>query len=186
MKLVDLSHPLSPDMPVYPGTEPPLFTTACSFDEFGFREKKITMYSHTGTHIDAPAHILREGKTLDQFPVDHFVGKALLLDLTSIKKKHIDLPELAPHQDALRVAQFLLLHTGWSRFWGTEGYFSEYPTLSPEAALWLGDLGLKGLGLDMISADETGSDDLPIHNSCLPLKIQQADGSPVRAVAIMD
>ncbi|MCP4656698.1 MAG: cyclase family protein, partial [bacterium] len=99
-----------------------------------------------------------------------------------------------------------------SRFWGTEAYFSEYPTLSPEAALWLGDLGLQGLGLDMISADETGSDDLPIHKilagrsmiiienltnlhglpenrflfSCLPLKIQQADGSPVRAVAIMD
>ncbi|MCP4548721.1 MAG: cyclase family protein, partial [bacterium] len=163
MKVVDLSHPLSPDMPVYPGTDPPLFTPVCSFDDFGFREKKITMVSHTGTHIDAPAHILGEGKTLDQFPIDHFVGKALLLDLTSIKKTHIDIYELEPHQHTLRDAQFLLLHTGWSRLWGTDEYFSDYPTLSPEAARWLAERGLRGLGVDMISVDETGSHDLPIH-----------------------
>ena len=53
MRIIDLTHPISEDMPVYPGTEPPIFETGCSIEEAGFLEKKITLYSHTGTHIDA-------------------------------------------------------------------------------------------------------------------------------------
>ena len=114
--------------------------------------------------------------------------------------------------DFIRNSEFLLLHTGWSRFWGTKNYFAGYPVLSAEAALWLDSFELKGLGLDTISADEADSHDFPNHNillgsdsiiienlmnldvlpgkhfmfSCFPLKIDQADGSPVRAVAIIE
>ena len=80
MNLIDLTHPISEDMPVYPGTEPPVIVTGCTVAEDGFFEKKITLFSHTGTHIDAPAHLLEDGRTLDYFPVDRYVGPAIVLD----------------------------------------------------------------------------------------------------------
>jgi len=198
-------------MPVYPGTDPPLFFTACSIDDVGFLEKKITMYSHTGTHIDAPAHIIQGAKTLDHLSIDHFIGKASSLNLTSIKKQAIDIPDIEPYQDLLKDSEFILLHTGWDRFWGAEEYFASYPVLSAEAALWLTNFRFKGLGVDTISVDETDSNDFPIHKillkhdmiiienltclhvlpnnhfmfTCFPLKIEQGDGSPVRATAII-
>jgi kynurenine formamidase len=103
-----------------------------------------------------------------------------------------------------------LIYTGWSRYWGTDKYFSDYPVLSPESTEWLSRFKLKGIGLDVISADGADSQDFPIHKaflkndtviienlknldlvpidqflfSCLPLKLEDADGSPVRAVAL--
>ncbi|PLX89418.1 MAG: hypothetical protein C0619_11100 [Desulfuromonas sp.] len=60
MKTIDLSHPIHPDIPVYPGTEPPQISPANSIDRDGFAEIRISMYSHTATHIDAPCHSCRK------------------------------------------------------------------------------------------------------------------------------
>jgi len=211
MKLIDLSHLISPEMPVYPGTEPPVIVTGCSIDEIGFLEKKITFYSHTGTHIDAPAHLIKGSKTLDLLPIEHFFGKALLLNFDNTENATIGVKELELHQEAIQKAHFLLIHTGWSQYWGAEQYFSDYPVLSLEAANWLSSFGLKGFGLDTISADKADTQDYPVHKtllqnntiiienlnnlqvlpckqfnfSCLPLSIEDADGSPVRAVALI-
>jgi len=211
MKIVDLSHNISPDMPVYPGTPRPLFATGASIDADGFRERKITMFSHTGTHIDAPAHILRSGKTLDQFAADHFYGKAWVFDHPD-GAEEIGQETLARHRDKIKQTEFLLIRTGWDMHWGAERYFSEYPVLTPEAAEWLTKFGLKGVGMDTISADREDSMDFPVHRillgsdiiiienlthlnriipgvfdfSCFPLKFVSADGSPVRAVAYLN
>jgi kynurenine formamidase len=211
MKIIDLTHPISPDMPVYPGTEPPVFETGCSIDDIGFLEKKITLYSHTGTHIDAPAHLIKGHKTLDMLPVEHFHGAALLLEFDGIKSKMIGIKEFDPYHDRIKEVEFLLIYTGWSQYWDTEKYFSDYPVLSLEAANWLSGFGLKGLGLDTISADKADTRDYPVHKallqkdtiiienlanltdlpcnqfefSCFPLRFEDADGSPVRAVAFV-
>jgi kynurenine formamidase len=211
IKTIDLTHPISPDMPVYPGTEPPVFITGCSIDEIGFMEKKITLYSHTGTHIDAPAHLIKYSKTLDQLPIEHFHGKALLLDIAGLKHQTIGMKELEPYKDKIKQAEFLLIHTGWSQYWGVEEYFSNYPVLSFEAADWLSKFELKGIGLDTISADKVDTQDFLVHKtffqndtiiienltnlkkipcsqftfSCFPLSFENADGSPVRAVAFI-
>ena len=66
MSILDLTHYLEAGMPVYPGTEPPVLEEANTISRDGFREKKITLYSHTGTHMDAPAHILPGAPTLDE------------------------------------------------------------------------------------------------------------------------
>jgi len=105
-----------------------------------------------------------------------------------------------------------LLYTGWSRYWGRNRYFSNYPVLSENAAGWLQRFNLKGVGFDTISADSAGSTADPVHKrllsrngliienltrletlpqtgftfSCLPLFTENADGSPVRAVAMID
>ncbi len=212
MKLVDLTHIMRTDMPVYPGTEPPIFKTGCSIEVDGFLEKEITMFSHTGTHIDAPAHLIKEAKTLDQLELNHFYGAALLIDLESSEKSQIEHHDLEPYLEKITKVDFLILKTGWSRYWGTEAYFKDYPVLTLKAATWLSKFNLKGVGLDTISIDNADVKALVIHKiilekniiiienlnnladikspdfmfSCLPLRIEQADGSPVRAVAYVE
>lgn len=209
MRIIDLTHQVAPDMPVYPGTEQPVFITACSIEDDGFLENRITMYSHTGTHVDAPAHLLKNHKTLDLFGIDHFHGPALRLDFENLASGLIDIPELEPHREDINKIDYLLIHTGWSRHWGAEEYYSGYVVLSIEAAQWLTQFNLKGIGLDTISADPADTEDYPVHKaflqediiiienlnnlrslpysnfnfSCFPIKFKNADGSPVRAVA---
>ena len=210
-KIIDLTHPISPGMPVYPGTEPPILKTECTIEDIGFLEKKITLYSHTGTHMDAPAHLIKDAKTLDKFPIGQFYGRALLLNFTNITENTIGLQRLEPHKDAIGDIDFLLLHTGWSKYWGSDKYFIDYPVLSLDAAEWLGKFRLKGIGLDTISADKVDTEKYLIHKaflendtviienltnldtlscnqftfSCFPMSFEDADGSPVRAVGIV-
>lgn len=206
MSIIDLTHTLSPDMPVYPGTEPPVFLAGCTLEADGFLEKEITFFSHTGTHIDAPAHLVAGGKTLDRFGAGHFVGEALLVD---VKPPQIGLDLLTPYEKQIGKADFLILRTGWSRRWGRQDYFEDFPVLTVDAARWLTGQGLKGIGIDAISFDAVSTSDYAVHKTllgadiilvenlahleallkstfrfiCLPLKIREADGSPARAVA---
>jgi kynurenine formamidase len=90
MKITDLTHVISPNMPVFPGTEPPVFAKGNTLKEHGFREAKITMYSHTGTHIDAPAHLLQDGASLDSLDINHFIGPAAILDFSNINQDSED------------------------------------------------------------------------------------------------
>ena len=173
------------------------------------------MNSHTGTHIDAPAHILPGTATLDQLPPETFIGSAFVLDVSKLTGGQIDLSLLQPHRTLLEQSCFLLLRTGWEQHWGEEEYFRNYPVLSRDAAEWLATLDLKGLGMDCISADPADQLLLPNHRIllgsgmviienlknlgklpeysqkqfdliCLPLNIRDADGSPVRAMAILN
>ena len=119
--------------------------------------------------------------------------------------------DLEPYQAKITDVDFLLLHTGWNQYWGSEKYFTNYPVLSVEAAHWLTNFSLKGFGLDTISADTADTQDYQVHKallqknmiiienltnlvdlpssqfefSCFPLSFEDADGSPVRAVAFI-
>jgi kynurenine formamidase len=208
MPVLDLTHFLSPSMPVYPGTEPPTIRPATTVEADGFAEKWIGMYSHTGTHIDAPAHMLPGAATLDQLGIDRFVGPAWVVDAPG---PAIGLELLEAHEADLAGSEFVLFHTGWSAKWGVDAYYAGFPVLTAPAARWLCERGLKGVGFDAISADPVGSAGFenhlaffragmiiienlaglkpligkPFRFSCLPLKLEQADGSPVRAVAML-
>jgi len=78
--VIDISHTITQGMPVYPGAIPPLIRQATTVANDGFAEKSVSIYTHTGTHIDAPAHMLEAGPTLDQFGAGHFVGTACVVD----------------------------------------------------------------------------------------------------------
>jgi arylformamidase len=211
MKLIDLTHEIEPSMPVYPGTEPPSLTTANTIASNGFAEKKLTFFSHTGTHMDAPLHMLPDGNALDSYAVANFYGKAMLVDLTNEHPSSISLGHLFRLESKLRKANFLILRTGWAERWGRLDYFEGFPALTPEATRWLVGTGIKGVGIDAISIDRIDSSDYPVHHllfaanilvienltnldragpeftlACFPLKIKDADGSPVRAVAIIE
>ncbi len=205
---------------MYPGTPAPKIVSPFSVEKDGFVEREITFPSHTGTHIDAPAHMIADGKTLDDFPVSQFTGIGSVIDVSNEAQKHfsqeqtpllIDISKLEPHRPRIEASDFVLLHTGWSQFWGLDQYYHGFPLLTPESASWLTQFSLKGFGLDAISVDPVDSREAPIHHillgqslilienltnlnqlpqtnftfHCFPLKIQQADGSPVRTVAVV-
>ena len=89
IKIIDLTHDIKENMPVFPGTEQPFLKQANTIKKDGFKETLITMVSHTGTHIDAPAHMLLKGLHLDELPIEHFIGKALKIDIRNIKSNII-------------------------------------------------------------------------------------------------
>lgn len=210
MNIIDLTHFISPDMPVFPGTEEPILKEANTMEKDGFRETKITMYSHTGTHIDAPFHMMEKGLSLDEFPADKFIGKGILLDLSNCSYDYIELDILKTNEDKIKNSEFIILKTGWEKLWGTDEYYGNFPALTEEAANWLIQFNLKGIGIDAISIDKMNSEKFEIHKilmkndiiiienlsnlssitgesfilSILPLKNKKADGSPVRAIAM--
>lgn len=206
MKIFDLSHKLNNLTPVYPGNESPEFTQIADFESHGYRETQLRFHSHLGTHIDAPAHMMEDGKTLDQLPVEHFCGNAFIIK-TPIYR-NIDFEFLKGFETEIGQCEFVLFQTGWSQFWGTPEYFGRFPVLTKEAVAFLLQFNLKGIGFDHISADPMDSTDFPNHYailgknliiienlafpdgfneskgefSCFPLPYENADGSPVRAV----
>lgn len=211
MTVIDLTHIISPEMPVYPGTETPRLTPVFTCEKDGFRETLLSMFSHTGTHMDASAHVFSDGTTLDAFPVSQFVGPAAVVDCTDLGPGGQITMEHIARNPAVRQAAFVLFRTGWERFWGEETYFGDYPCITPEVADWLAGSGKKGVGLDTISLDPMAKlvlhrqlfrqhDMVIIENLCnldrlpgglftlcaLPLKYPNADGSPVRAVALLE
>ena len=198
-------------MPVYPGTEPPALKVANTIEKDHFKETLLSMYSHTGTHIDAPAHLFVGKTTLDAFPASQFVGKALVIDCRALAEGDaITMAQLAPYGDKVKAADFLLFNLGWDKKWGTDAYFGDYPCLDDEvmALILAGDY--KGIGFDVIGLDPIHYDHLKRHKqllgekeiinienlcnldkcggdlfpfACLPLKYENADGAPARAIA---
>lgn len=212
MKIIDLTQTISETMPVYPGTEQPKLTVANTIEKDGFRETLISFYSHTGTHMDAPFHIYADRTSLDALPAEQFVGKALVIDCCDVGEggeigmEYID-KTLADEAD------FLLFHTGWDKNWGQEKYFGAYPVVSLEVCQYLLDSGKKGVGFDVIGIDPVSDGNLTRHKMllsqrdiviienltnldkvgsglftfvALPLKYKDADGAPIRAVAIIE
>ena len=214
MKIIDLTHPIAENMPMYPGTESPKFHVICNHKDYGFAETQISMYSHTGTHIDAPSHIYANGLTLDKYPIEQFIGNALVIDCRNLKNgEKISMQLLAHKGKVLFEAEFILFLTGQSALWGTSNYFGEFPILSNEVVEWINQRKLKGIGIDTPSFDAVTVAELHNHRAvlktnntilienlhkleeigdgiftlyALPLNTVNADGAPARVVAIIE
>lgn len=214
MQMVDLTHTITQDMPVYPGTEQPKLTAASTYEKDGFRETLLTMYSHTGTHMDAPAHIFQGFMELNNMPAAQFAGKGLVIDCTDVQPgQRIGMEKIHAVRALADEADFLLLHTGWDAYWKQERYCLDFPSVSLEVAQYAVASGKRGVGVDTISVDSMWDTDLPVHRILLgtnamviienlsnlnklgkglfaffafPLKFHSSDGAPVRAMGIPD
>ena len=174
--------------------------------------KLLVMCGHVGTHTDAPAHLRVEGPTLDGCPLDRYVGPARVLDFTD-HHGDIDRQDLEGHAGEITAGRRLLLRTRWDRHVGTEHYFDKeaMPKLTVAAMHWLAERQVALVGVDTPSVNPyldkhvaifTGATppvvvelltnlgalptDKDVYLICLPLKIREGDGSPVRAVALLD
>ncbi|MFC6886452.1 cyclase family protein [Actinomadura yumaensis] len=211
MRIVDLSVPIASGMPVYPGDPEVSACPALTVAADGVNVARLSLGSHTGTHVDAPFHVDDSLPALEDLPLERFVGRAVVVDARG-------LPPRAPLRPSLfegraRPGAIVLVATGWSGHWGT-GRYAAHPHLTAEAAAFLVEAGVRTVGIDALSVDPTPADDFPAHRilchahaviaenltglgtlldaqedgspievSLLPLRLRSGDGSPVRAVA---
>lgn len=207
MEIYDLSHEMHSAMPVYPGKGQPVIKPVVSIEKDGYREMRLELDGHTGTHMDAPAHMMPNGKMLNDYPVSKFTGKVVIIPVGH-SVSLIEIANLQEYKTEIRQAEYVLFKTGWSKYWGTNDYLKGFPVLSDQAAKWLTTFQLKGIGVDAISVDPVESTTFDVHHilfqsdlvivenlkfpeslmnrpghfHCFPLKLGEADGSPVRAV----
>ena len=208
MKVIDLSHSINSKMSTYTKDEKFESYDIASIEKDGYNEKLLKLCTHTGTHIDAPSHMINKGKTIDEFNISDFIGIAIIIDVSNLKK--INVEDLISYKDKINNCDFVILKTGWDKYWGTNSYLQGFPTLTEEAARWLSTFNIRGIGTDTISIDAFDIIDFEVHNTILsrgiiiienitnldnvqeqeftlvatPLKIENGDASPVRAVAI--
>ncbi len=204
--IYDLTHEINSEMPVFPGLDKTDVKNKFIIEKDGFAEKSISMMSHTGTHIDAPAHMMRGGTTLDKFDISKFKGKAFLINLEFGKP---DAQIIAEIDEIHSVCDYIIFRTGWSKFWGNEKYFQKFPVPSSHVLKHLLKLKLKGIGIDTASIDEIDSTTYENHHllfsenmiiienlnnlteikthsvelTALPLLVSDCDGFSARVIA---
>ncbi len=167
---------------------------------------EITMISHTGTHIDAPLHFFRGGKTMDDMPLESFMGPAQVIeikDTTSIK-----IEELAAY-DIQKGDRILFKTLNSDKAYQTDDFFEDYVYISNEASHYLTDIGISIVGIDYLSTGTFKFKEsiLETHETflgnniwilecinlagvkagnyelaCLPIKLEKGDASPARAI----
>ncbi|MRG29168.1 arylformamidase [Laceyella tengchongensis] len=202
MDWYDISAPLVNGMPVWPGDTPYQFGLQWTKDESGsVNVGRLTLSTHTGTHIDAPYHFDEAGNKTQQLDLSVYMGPARVIYLPDCAR--IGKAELSAHD--LRGVERLLIRTdAWQE---KETFPHVIPHVSPDAALYLKEWGVRLLGVDVPSVDPIDSKELEAHHAlnqqgihilegivlshvpegdyeliALPLPIVDGDASPVRAV----
>lgn len=207
MRVIDLSLAVNNDLP---GAD---ISVAKRLETDGWNATTLSLYSHCGTHMDAPRHFLPDGATLDQQDLYVCVGKASVVNLAPAEPKQLigveDLGELA---ESIGPGTRLLFRTDWYKRFGTPEYRNELPRISLALAEWLVERKVAMIGVEPPSvADVNNMPELTeVHQTlfrgnvliveglanldqiatstvdfiALPMKITGGDGSPVRAIAI--
>lgn len=202
-RIYDLSPSIGSPMPYYPGDEPYRTEPICTLERSGCNMHKITLGTHTGSHIDAPLHFLEDGKAIDQYPLFRFMEPA---EVVEVKVREIG-PE---HLEGLDPeARAVLFKTPNSSLMGVGAFCRDYTHLTPEGAQALIERGVRLVGIDYVSIERFGTPDFPVHKRLLeadvlileglnlkdvppglylllafPLRLKGMDGSPVRALLL--
>lgn len=207
MRVVDLSLAIGNDMR---GVD---ISVAKRLEVEGWNATTLSLYSHAGTHMDAPRHFLPEGATLDQQDLSVCVGPATIVDLAPAQSRQlIGIEALGGLVDSIEPGARLLFRTDWHKRHGTPEYRDELPRISLELAHWLVEKQVGLIGVEPPSvADVNNRQELTeVHQTlfrggvliveglahldqltasridfiALPMKITGGDGSPVRAIGI--
>jgi arylformamidase len=204
MKIIDITHPQSDQLALWPGDTPFEFHFVARIrDGASCTVGKLTCSIHSGTHLDAPYHYDESGATIDALPPELFIGPARVFHAHNLD---VITCEIFVGLDG-HVTPRVLVRTNACD--DKSVFPSRIPTLAPDVPAWLGQQGVRLLGLDLPSVDQIDCKTLPIHHAlgaanitilenldlrevpagcyalvALPLKIAGADGSPVRAVLI--
>lgn len=200
MKIYDLTHEIKNNMTAYCDAEKPNIKPLFSYEKDNFNVTCLGLTSHLGTHLDVPLHLIENGRNICDFPVDTFWGKGLCISFENLENFDFDF---------IKNIDYLLIYTGWDKYWNKEDYFKDYPIISKEIVEKIANSHLKGIGIDCISPDSYDSKEMGNHKlllaadkiivenlcelenilnkefyfSCIPLKTA-IDGCPIRAVAI--
>jgi kynurenine formamidase len=193
-------------MPVYPGDPPVEFRTHNTLSSDGYRVTDVRLGTHAGTHLDAPAHFLETGATVDSLPLAALVGPARVVDLSDVPPGGVIGRE---RLGAVVAGERLLLRTDWSRRFGEPGYYEEFPSLAENTVRELSTMRVALLGLETPSLCADHAADAAAHREllsagvviveglaglamlpervwliALPLRLDGLDGSPCRVIAV--
>jgi arylformamidase len=202
-RIHDVTVPLAAGMTGYPGDPAFVLESVARLGEAPFASSRLSASTHAGTHVDAPAHFVAGGATVDQLPLEILLGKARVVELLVREKADREDLEALDLRDDLRV----LLKTRMSGQLLKPGYHEDHVFLTEDAAVYLAQAGIKLVGFDYLSVDRFGSADFPAHRAllgagvivlegldlsgvepgeyemaCLPLRIAGGDGAPARVV----
>ena len=200
----DVTVPLSAAVPTFPGD--PRFHMEFTHkiaDGQPYNVARITLGAHAGTHVDAPYHFLADGVTVEALPLEILMGKCRVVEVRAREKIERAELEALDMRDDLRV----LLKTRMSGQLRVREFQEDFVYLTPDAARYLVQAGIKLVGIDYLSVEKFGSQDFASHHAllgagvviiegldlseiepgeydmtCLPLRIVGADGSPARVV----
>lgn len=207
MRLIDISWPLSATTTAYKNRYVINFEETKNFEHDGVRETKITLGAHSGTHIDAPSHFLKNGKTVDELPLDRCIGKAVVLDV-SYCSQYITRDDLLQHDAVIQKDDIVLLRTKNSDLSSDDTFNVNFVYLKASAAHYLIEKKVKAVGIDYLGI-ERGQPDHVTHTSfmnagiviieglrlgqvecgeytlfCLPLYVVGLEAAPARAILI--
>jgi len=205
LEWIDISVPLRNAMVHWP-SDPPVRIERVLNIECGDSHtlSQISIGSHTGTHVDAPLHFIRQGLGVDKMPLDTTLGQARVIEIQD--SESIKPGELVSHH--IRRGERILFKTlNSSRGWQTDAFIEDFVFISKEAARFLAERSVRVVGIDYLSVGGYKRDGAEIHQTllkgdvwiiegldlsrvkagkydliCLPLKIDQGDGAPARAI----
>ena len=205
--LIDLTQLMHTGMPVFPEDPDVVFEPASAMPPW--RVTRLALGTHSGTHIDAASHYVPGGATIDQYPLERFLMTAHVVTVEAAAGEAVSWAALGAALPEDLDGRAVLLHTGWDRYWGEEAAL-DHPFLAEDAARGLVDRRVALVGTDALNVDATtaatthahetllGADVLIVENltrlevlepgrpcTCafVPLRLEGADGSPIRAFA---
>jgi kynurenine formamidase len=203
--VVDLTQHLENGMTVSPGLADPSFTDIAVVERDGYAMSEYRLLNHMGTHVDAPAHQIAGGDTLDEIPLERLVTDAVTLDVTEREPGPISREELEPLLGPVREGDIVFLHSGNARNWGSDAYWTGWTYPDADASAALIERGISAIGFDGPSADPVDTTTFELHRIWLgagrmiienvtnldrlperaqvvvaPMKVRGANGAPAR------
>ena len=215
MKVIDLTLTISEQIPTFPGSPQPNFISWETLEKDGYNLELLFLSSHTGTHIDAPYHFLKKGQKIHQIVTKRLVTEAILIKIRKGANQSItkmDIQKFEKKNGRIDDGSTVIFHTGWQKNLKKESYFLENPGLALSAADYLSSKKINLVGIDSPSIDLGKDSKFSVHHVLAksgilivenlsnlekihsekfhlivaPLKLKNATGSPVRAMALTD
>ena len=212
VKPIDLTLTISESIPSFPGSPKPQFISWSNLKEDGYNLELLFLSSHTGTHLDAPYHFVKNGLKINQIPLDRLIGKAILIKIKKTKNNAItksDIILFERKNGEIPNKSSIFFFTGWQKNLKKKNYFTENPGLDISAAKYITSKKINLVGIDSPSIDLGNNESFNVHHifsknnilivenltnlkkisskefnfTILPLKLKDATGSPVRAIA---
>jgi kynurenine formamidase len=180
-RVVDLTHAYDGSFPTYDGNPGIIFDPAVKFEGNGYQLWKLTIFEHTGTHIDAPLHFSADGTSVDELPVETLVCPLCVVDIkakamedANAMVEPADIEAWVSANGDLPAGACVAMNSGWGAKIGDPSYRNTadgklaFPGFSKAATDMLAGLNVACIGVDTLSLDPGNSADFAVHFSWLP------------------
>lgn len=153
-QIYDISMPITPEIPVYKNKpeKRPVFRITSDHPDKGVRETRVELDVHTGTHIDAPLHMIEGGDTIESIPLENLITSCRVIDLTHVDGP-IGRPDLEPAE--LHPGEFILFKTRNSK---DTAFNPDFIFVGADAARFLAEVKVKGVGIDALGVERSQPD----------------------------